>query len=50
MDREEENDEKDISLISPDPMDSNWGGPDYTSDLIKKGFYKENHIYDHKNK
>ena len=50
MDREEENDEKDISLISPDPMDSNWGGPDYTSDLIKKGFYKENHIYDNKNK
>lgn len=48
MDREEEMEEKDIALISPDPMDSNWGGPDYTTDLIKDGFYKENHIYVHK--
>ena len=38
-DRKDENDEKDIALISPDPMASNWGGPDYTSDLIKQGFY-----------
>lgn len=48
VDTEEENDEKDISLVSPDPMDSNWGGPDYTRDLINKGFYKENYIYNHK--
>jgi len=44
-DREDENDEKDISLISPDPTDSNWGGPDYTRKLVNDGFYKENHIY-----
>jgi hypothetical protein len=30
--------------ISPNPMDSNWGGSDYTQDLVDKGYYKENEI------
>jgi hypothetical protein len=44
-DREDENDEKDIALVSSYPMSSNWGGPDYTSKLIDKGFFKENNIF-----
>ena len=31
--------------ISPNPMDSNWGGGDYTQGLIDKGYYKDNEIY-----
>jgi hypothetical protein len=30
--------------VSPDPMDSNWGGSDYTEDLVKKGYYKDNEV------
>ena len=30
--------------ISPDPMDSNWGGADYTQNLVDKGYYKENEV------
>jgi hypothetical protein len=48
LDREEENNEKDISLVSANPMNSNWGGPDYTKKLVGKGYYKENNIYDKK--
>lgn len=47
IDRDEENEEKDINGKSPDPMDSNWAGPDYTNKLIKKGFYKENYVHDY---
>lgn len=25
---------------SPNPMDSNWGGPNYTNKLVKAGYYK----------
>lgn len=32
------------SPISPNPMDPNWGGSDYTQDLVDKGYYKENEI------
>jgi len=31
-------------LYSPNPMDPNWGGIDYTQDLIDKGFYKDNNV------
>lgn len=30
--------------ISPDPMDPNWGGADYTQSLVDKGYYKGNEV------
>ena len=31
-------------LYSPDPMDDNWGGVEYTQDLIDKGVYADNEV------
>ena len=31
-------------VISPNPMDPNWGGAGYTQDLINKGYYKQNEV------
>jgi hypothetical protein len=33
--------------ISPDPMDPNWGGAEYTQSLVDKGYYAENEITHH---
>jgi hypothetical protein len=30
--------------VSPNPMDTNWGGDNYTQDLIDKGFYKNREV------
>ena len=30
--------------ISPNPMNTNWGGAKYTQDLIDKGYYKDNDV------
>jgi hypothetical protein len=30
--------------ISPDPMDPNWGGADYTQCLVDNGYYAENEV------
>ena len=30
--------------VSPDPMDPNWGGSEYTQSLIDKGSYRENNV------
>jgi hypothetical protein len=30
--------------VSPDPMDPNWGGADYTQSLVDKGYYDENNV------
>ena len=30
--------------ISPNPMDSNWGGSAYTENLVNKGYYKGNEV------
>jgi hypothetical protein len=30
--------------ISPDPMDPNWGGADYTQTLVNKGYYKDDEV------
>jgi hypothetical protein len=30
--------------VSPDPMDPNWGGSDYTQGLVDKGYYKDNEV------
>ena len=32
------------AVVSPNPMDSNWGGSEYTEELVKKGYYKENNV------
>jgi hypothetical protein len=30
--------------LSPNPMDSNWGGSSYTEELVNKGYYKNNEV------
>jgi len=30
--------------ISPDPMNPNWGGSEYTQELVDKGYYKSNEV------
>lgn len=32
------------SNVSPNPMDPNWGGHDYTQSLIDKGFYRSDEV------
>ena len=32
------------ATISPDPMNPNWGGAEYTQDLVDKGYYKDNEV------
>lgn len=33
-----------IGKVSPNPMDSNWGGSQYTQSLIDKGYYADNEV------
>ena len=33
-----------IGGISPNPTDDNWGGTQYTEDLVKQGVYKEDNV------
>ena len=30
--------------VSPNPMDDNWGGAEYTQELVDEGYYKENEV------
>ncbi len=30
--------------VSPNPMDTNWGGIDYTEKLVQAGYYKDNEV------
>jgi hypothetical protein len=32
------------STVSPNPMDHNWGGVEYTEKLVQSGFYKGNEV------
>ena len=32
------------SNVSPNPMDTNWGGSEYTEKLVKQGYYKDNEV------
>jgi len=32
------------AVVSPDPMDPNWGGADYTQKLVDQGYYKQNEV------
>ena len=36
--------EQESMLYSPDPMDPNWGGPDYTEKLVDAGYYAGNEV------
>jgi hypothetical protein len=36
--------EQENASVSPDPMDPNWGGADYTQSLVDKGYYKDNNV------
>jgi hypothetical protein len=36
--------QQESAKISPDPMDPNWGGSEYTQELVDKGYYKENEV------
>jgi len=33
-----------INGVSPNSMDSNWGGVDFTQNLVNKGYYKDNEV------
>ena len=30
--------------VSPNPMDTNWGGDNFTQNLVEKGFYKNREV------
>ena len=38
------NQQQENMLYSPDPMDDNWGGADYTQSLVDKGVYAGNEV------
>jgi len=38
------NEKQENLLYSPDAMDPNWGGPEYTKSLVDKGYYKDNNV------
>ena len=38
------NEDQENLLHSPDPMDPNWGGGDYTQSLVDKGYYAGNEV------
>jgi hypothetical protein len=38
------NTEQENLLFSPDPMDPNWGGQDYTQHLVDSGYYAGNEV------
>jgi len=41
---DEMNMKQQAAKVSPNPMDQNWGGADYTQKLVDKGYYKENEV------
>ena len=38
------NTQQEAAKISPDPMDPNWGGSDYTQKLVDQGYYTDNDV------
>ena len=36
--------QQEAAKVSPNPMDPNWGGAEYTQSLVDKGYYKENEV------
>jgi hypothetical protein len=41
---DEMNFQQEAAKVSPDPMDPNWGGPDYTQSLVDNGYYSANEV------
>ena len=41
---DEMNIQQKAAKVSPNPMDANWGGSEYTQSLVDKGYYKENEV------
>lgn len=41
---DEMNHQQQNMIQSPDPMDPNWGGAEYTQSLVDKGYYAENEV------
>jgi len=41
---DEMNFQQEAAKVSPDPMDPNWGGPDYTQSLVDSGYYSANEV------
>jgi hypothetical protein len=38
--------EQEKAVISPNPMDPNWGGAEYTQKLVDSEYYKDNYVLD----
>jgi hypothetical protein len=38
------NQQQEAAAVSPDPMDPNWGGADYTQSLVDNGYYSQNEV------
>ena len=36
--------QQETAKVSPNPMDSNWGGSEYTQELVDEGYYKDNEV------
>jgi len=36
--------QQEMAEVSPNPMDPNWGGSEYTQNLVDKGYYAENNV------
>jgi len=41
---DEMNIQQQTAKVSPDPMDPNWGGSEYTQNLVDQGYYKDNEV------
>ena len=41
---DEMNFQQESAKVSPDPMDPNWGGADYTQSLVDSGYYSANEV------
>jgi hypothetical protein len=41
---DEMNHKQESAKVSPDPMDPNWGGPEYTQSLVDSGYYSANEV------
>ena len=41
---DEMNTKQEAAKQSPNPMDTNWGGAQYTADLVNKGYYSGNEV------
>ena len=36
--------QQETAKVSPNPMDPNWGGSEYTQELVDEGYYKDNEV------